>query len=185
MKYEQLKLGEVLRFWFEELNHEQRFSGDAEIDAMICDRFSDIRAEVAAGEFWKYRTDGHAYLAEIVVLDQFSRQLFRDSGESFAYDGMALTLSQHAIAAGLDQQLDQAERMFLYMPFMHSESRLIHTEAVPLFESLGIEEVLKYEHIHKDIIDTFGRYPHRNERLGRETTNEEKDYLENNHEDFF
>jgi len=185
MKYEQLKLGEVLRFWFEELTHEQRFSGDAEVDAMIVDRFTDIHAQVAAGEYWKYRTDANSYLAEVIVLDQFSRQLFRESGLAFAYDGMALTLAQHAIAAGLDQKLDPAERMFLYMPFMHSESRLIHEQAVPLFESLGIEEALQYEHIHKDIIDQFGRYPHRNERLDRKMTDKEKEYLANNQESFF
>jgi uncharacterized protein (DUF924 family) len=185
MKYEQLKLGEVLRFWFEELTHEQRFAGDAEVDAMIVDRFTDIHAQVAAGEFWQYRTEANSYLAEIIVLDQFSRQLFRDSGQAFAYDGMSLTLAQQAVATGLDQQLDPAERMFIYMPFMHSESKLIHKQAVPLFESLGMEEALKYEHIHKDIIDQFGRYPHRNERLGREMTAAEKEYLASNQESFF
>jgi uncharacterized protein (DUF924 family) len=185
MKYEQLKLGEVLRFWFEELTHEQRFAGDAEVDAMIVDRFTDIHAQVAAGEFWRYRTEANSYLAEIIVLDQFSRQLFRDSGQAFAYDGMSLTLAQQAVATGLDQQLDPAERMFIYMPFMHSESKLIHKQAVPLFESLGMEEALKYEHIHKDIIDQFGRYPHRNERLGREMTAAEKEYLASNQESFF
>jgi len=185
MKYEQLKLGEVLRFWFEELTHEQRFAGEAEIDAMIVDRFADIHAHVAAGEFWQYRTEANSYLAEIIVLDQFSRQLFRDSAQAFAYDGMALTLAQQAVAAGFDQQLDPAERMFIYMPFMHSESKLIHEQAVPLFESLGMEEALKYEHIHKDIIDQFDRYPHRNERLGRKATEDEKNYLDNNHESFF
>lgn len=185
MKYEQLKLGEVLRFWFEELNHEQRFSGDAEIDAMIIDRFTDIHSQVAAGEFWQYRTEVYAYLAEIIVLDQFSRQLFRGSGQAFAYDGMALTLAQQAIAANLDQQLDQTERMYLYIPFMHSESRVIHEQALPLFESLGIAEALKYEHVHKGIIDEFGRYPHRNKQLGRESTAQEKAYLEKNHESFF
>lgn len=174
-----------MRFWFEELTHEQRFSGDAEIDAMIADRYSDIHAQVAAGEYWKYRTDVYSYLAEVIVLDQFSRQLFRESGEAFAYDGMALTIAQQAIAAGLDKQLDPPERMFLYMPFMHSESKLIHEQAVPLFELLGIEEALKYEHIHKDIIDQFGRYPHRNERLGRETAKAEEEYLATNHESFF
>jgi len=185
MKYERLKLGEVLRFWFEELTHEQRFSGEAEIDAMIVDRFTDIHAQVAAGEFWQYRTEVYSYLAEVIVLDQFSRQLFRDSGQAFAYDGMALTIAQQAIAAGLDQKLDPTERMFLYMPFMHSESKVVHAQAVPLFESLGIEETLKYEHIHKDIIDQFGRYPHRNERLSRETTASEQEYLDTNHESFF
>ncbi len=180
-----MKLGEVLRFWFEELTPEQWFAGGEELDAKIKERFSDIHTQVAAGEFWEYRTDAHAYLAEVIALDQFSRQMFRGSAEAFAYDGMALTLAQHAIAAGFDQQLDQSERQFLYMPFMHSESKQIHAAAVPLFESLGEPEVIKYEHIHKDIIDQFGRYPHRNQMLGRESTAEETDYLANNQESFF
>jgi len=185
MKYEQYALGDVLQFWFEELSSKDWFAGGEELDRKIKDRFSDMHAKVAAGEFWKYRTDAHSYLAEIIVLDQFSRQMFRGSAQAFAYDHLALTLSQHAIAAGFDQQLEKDARMFLYMPFMHSESKVIHTAAVPLFESLGEPEVLKYEHIHKDIIDQFGRYPHRNETLGRESTTEEKDYLANNQESFF
>jgi len=185
MKYEQLKLGEVLRFWFEELTSEQWFAGGEELDHKIKERFSDIHTQVAAGEFWQYRTEPHSYLAEVIVLDQFSRQIFRGLAQAFAYDQLALSLAQHAIAAGFDQKLDQEERQFLYMPFMHSESKQIHTAAVPLFESLGNPETLKYEHIHKDIIDRFGRYPHRNETLGRESTAEEKDYLANNHESFF
>lgn len=184
MKYEQLKLGEVLRFWFEELSQEDWFAGGEELDHKIKDRFSDIHGQVAAGEFWQYRTSAHSVLAEVIVLDQFSRQLFRGSAQAFAYDSMALTLAQQVIAAGFDQQLNVDERMFLYMPFMHSKSQAIHVAAVPLFESLGIEETLKYEHIHKDIIDQFGRYPHRNEQLGRESTPEEKEYLEKNQESF-
>ena len=185
MKYEQLKLGEVLRFWFEELSPEQWFAGGEELDHMIVERFSDIHTQVAAGEFWQYRTDPYSYLAEVIVLDQFSRQIFRGRGQAFAYDGMALTLAQQAIASGYDKQLDQAERQFLYMPFMHSESKSIHEVALKLFESLDNTEALKYEKIHQDIIDRFGRYPHRNERLGRESTQEEREYLANNQEDFF
>jgi len=185
MKYEKLKLGEVLRFWFQELTADQWFAGGEELDTEITDRFPDIHGQVAAGEFWKYRTDAHSYLAEVITLDQFSRQLFRGTGQAFAYDGQALTLSQQAIAAGLDQQLSLEERQFLYMPFMHSESKVIHKEALTLFESLGNDETIKCEKIHKDIIDQFGRYPHRNNALGRTPTKEEAEYLEKNQEDFF
>jgi len=185
MKYEKLKLGEVLRFWFEELSPEQWFAGGEELDAEIVKRFSDIHSEVAAGEFWKYRTDAHAYLAEVIVLDQFSRQLFRDTAQAFSYDGQALVLAQQAIAAGLHNELSDDEKQFLYMPFMHSESKEMHTEALKLFESLGKEESLKYEKIHKDIIDQFSRYPHRNKQLDRTSTPEEVEYLANNQESFF
>lgn len=185
MKYEKLKLGEVLGFWFEELTPKDWFEGGAELDTTIEERFTDIHAQVSAGEFWRYRTDAHAYLAEVLVLDQFSRQLFRGEAEAFAYDRMALTLAQEAVAKGFDNELTKDERLFLYLPFMHSESKVIHTEAVKLFESLGQEESLTYEHKHKDIIDQFGRYPHRNAQLGRESTAEEIEYLENTQEAFF
>lgn len=185
MTYEDNALGEVLRFWFEELTMEDWFSGDRNLDATITERFADLHTRVAAGEFWKHRTTPQSYLAEVIVLDQFSRNMYRDTPQAFAYDGQALTLAQHATAANFDNQLSESERMFLYMPFMHSESAVIHTEALKLFEALGNKEALKYEKIHKDIIDRFGRYPHRNETLGRESTPEEADYLEHNHEDFF
>ena len=185
MKYEKLKLGEALGFWFEELTPEDWFKGGTELDAEIAKRFSHIHAEVAAGEFWRYRTEAHAYLAEIVVLDQFSRQIYRGDKKAFAYDGQALLLAQQAVSLGFDLELEQAERQFLYMPFMHSESKVIHGEAIKLFEALGVEENIKFENIHKDIVDRFERYPHRNKVLGRENTEEETDYLANNHEVFF
>jgi uncharacterized protein (DUF924 family) len=185
MKYEQYALGDVLQFWFEELTPKQWFIGGEELDANIKERFADVHTKVAAGEFAQYRTDAYSYLAEVVVLDQFSRQIYRNAAPAFAYDYLALALAQHAIAGGFDQQLESDARMFLYMPFMHSESSMIHTDAVKLFEALGNVETLKFEHIHKDIIDEFGRYPHRNKTLGRESTEQETEYLEKNNEAFF
>ena len=103
--------------------------------------------------------------------------MFRDKPESFAYDAMALTLAQVAIDKGFDKELSQIQRVFLYMPFMHSESQLIHEEAVKLFTALGIESNLEFEYKHKAIIDRFGRYPHRNAILGRQSTEEEIEFL--------
>lgn len=185
MENNELKLGDVMEFWFEELSPKDWFAGGAELDQKIKDRFTDVHASVAAGEYWKYRTTPDSYLAEVIVLDQFSRNMFRGSSEAFAYDAQALTIAQQAIAAGLDTKLPVEERQFLYMPFMHSESKHIHIDALRLFESLGREENLKFEIIHKDIIDQFGRYPHRNEVLGRESTSAEIEYLANNQESFF
>jgi uncharacterized protein (DUF924 family) len=178
-------ISDVLQFWFEELSHEERFNGGEKIDKKITEQFSTTHAAVAAGEWWKERTNAESYLAEIIVLDQFSRNIFRGNARAFAYDGQALTLAQHAVAAGFDTALPAEQRLFMYMPFMHAESRPMHQEAVVLFEALGDDEALKYEHIHKDIIDQFGRYPHRNEVLGRESTTAEIEYLQNNHEAFF
>ncbi len=185
MKYKDIELGEVLEFWFEELSEKDWFEGGDALDQKITDRFSGIHKSVAAGEYWKHRTTAYSYLAEVVVLDQFSRQMHRSTRDAFAYDSMALTLAQEAIVKGFDTELSQDERLFLYMPFMHSESAVIHVEAVKLFTALGDEESLKYERIHKDLIDRFGRYPHRNEQLGRESTEEERAYLAENTESFF
>jgi uncharacterized protein (DUF924 family) len=185
MKTNELQLGEVLEFWFGELTKEEWFGGGVALDARIRERFTDMHTAVAAGEYWKYRTSPESFLAEVIVLDQFSRNMFRNTPEAFAYDRMALTLAQQAIMASYDQELPPDQRTFLYLPFMHSESSLIHVEAVRLFESLGSEKHLKFEKIHKDIIDRFGRYPHRNEVLGRASTEEEKTYLANTHESFF
>ena len=179
------ELESVLEFWFNELTPKDWYSGAPEVDAKITERFSDVHAVVAAGEFADEWDSGKAYLAEVIVLDQFSRNMFRDTAEAFAYDEQALALAQEAIAKGLDTEMNEQEKQFLYMPFMHSESREVHEQALALFEALGNEENLKYEKIHKDIVDRFGRYPHRNEQLGRESTEEEKKYLANNHEGFF
>lgn len=185
MEQKGIQLQTVLDFWFEELSAEDWFSGSKSVDQLIIDRFFDLHTAVAAGEYWKYRTTGQSFLAEVIVLDQFSRNLFRGLPQAFAYDGQALTLAQQAIAAGFDKDLSEDRRAFLYMPFMHSESQKIHQTALPLFESIDAPEALKQEHIHKAIIDEFGRYPHRNEILGRTTTAAEHEYLENNQEDFF
>ena len=111
------------------------------------------------------------------MLDQFSRNMFRDSPLAFAQDPLALALAQEAVACGADQALSQIERNFLYMPYMHSESPAIHLQAVALFENNGIANSLDYEHRHKAIIDRFGRYPHRNAALGRASTPEELEFL--------
>ena len=114
----------------------------------------------------------------MIVLDQFSRNIYRDDARAFAADPMALALAQQAVALGVDQSLPSAQRCFLYMPYMHSESRWVHERAVPLFESLGQPANLDFELKHKAIIDRFGRYPHRNALLGRESTAEELAFLE-------
>ncbi len=112
-------------------------------------------------------------LAEIIILDQFSRNMFRDTPKSFTQDPQALALAQHAIEKQFDQQLSLSECSFLYMPFMHSESILIHQQALNLFSKPGLESGLDFENQHLAIIERFGRYPHRNEILGRQSTDEE------------
>lgn len=168
----------VLHFWFEEARPEQRFRKDGAFDAEIRVRFGETHTTATRGELAAWRDTPDGRLAEIIVLDQFSRNLFRDDAYAFASDGMALVLAQEAIRAGADRGMPAARRAFLYMPFMHSESRVIHGEAERLFRQPGLENNYRYELKHKAIIDRFGRYPHRNRLLGRISTPEELVFLE-------
>ena len=111
------------------------------------------------------------------MLDQFSRNIYRDSGEAFAHDPQALALAQELVAGGHDQALSVQQRSFAYMPYMHSESLLVHEEAVRLFAQPGLEASLAFEMRHKAIIERFGRYPHRNAVLGRASTAAEQAFL--------
>ena len=169
---------EILKFWFEELEPKQWWVKDFELDQLIIARFSEIHDRAARCELAGWRKNASGRLAEIIVLDQFSRNMFRGSPLSFAYDPLALALSQEAISAGADQLLSPVERNFLYMPFMHSESLQIHEEAVELFRRNGQQGNFEYELKHKAIIERFGRYPHRNEVLGRESTEAELEFLQ-------
>lgn len=168
---------QILDFWFREISAEQWWVKDPEFDALLVRRFSDVHAAAARCELYQWRRTPHGRLAEVIVLDQFSRNMFRNQPKSFAADPLALALAQEAVAGGHDQALNTVERGLLYMPYMHSESQLVHEEAVRLFEANGVEQTLEYEWRHKRIIDRFGRYPHRNAILGRESSEEEIEFL--------
>ncbi len=168
---------EILHFWFEELTAKQHFVKDPSLDAAIGARFGATVQAAARGELFGWRTSAQGRLAEILVLDQFSRNIYRDTPGAFAQDAMALTLAQELVASGQDQSLTAGERGFAYMPYMHSESPLVHQESVRLFTELGAEGQLLYAHQHKAIIDRFGRYPHRNAILGRASSAEEIAFL--------
>jgi uncharacterized protein (DUF924 family) len=168
----------VLRFWFEELEPAQWWKKDETLDREICGRFADVHARACRCELFTWRADARGRLAEIVVLDQFSRNIYRGSSRAFANDALALALAQEAVDRKADRQLEPVERSFMYMPFMHSESPKIHDIAVDLFERNGLTSNLEFELKHKRIIDRFGRYPHRNAILGRLSTEEEIAFLQ-------
>lgn len=168
---------DILQFWFEEAGRKRWFKRSDDFDALCRARFIDTYEAACRGECWRWRKSAAGRCAEIVLLDQFSRNLFRQSPRAFAQDGMALVLAQEAVASGDDQRMSPDQRYFSYMPFMHSESLLIHDEAVRLFEDLGNSEALRYERLHRDVIARFGRYPGRNAALDRENTDAELQYL--------
>lgn len=169
---------EVIHFWFTEIEPKSWWQKDEQFDHQIKQRFGKLHQQAHAGELFGWREHPEGSLAEVIVLDQFSRNIFRNKAESFACDPLALALAQTAIAKGFDKKLPDTKRSFLYLPFMHSESAFIHTIAMQLYESLGMPRNLEFEKRHKAIIDRFGRYPHRNAILGRESTDDELAFLE-------
>ncbi len=168
---------EILKFWFEEIEPSQWWKKDVDFDRMLIERFSGIHASAARCELFDWRATPQGRLAEIIILDQFSRNMFRDSPLAFANDSLALALAQEAVSAGADQAMMPVQRSFFYMPYMHSESLKIHEVAVDLFERNGIQGSLDFELKHKGIIEKFGRYPHRNDVLGRVSTAAEIEFL--------
>lgn len=169
---------EVLDFWFKELQPQQWFAKDTELDHKIKSRFAGIHKEASRCELYRWREYPAGRLAEIIVLDQFSRNIFRDQPEAFAHDPLALALAQEMVHLGQDRELEVVMRAFVYMPYMHSESRSIHEVALKLFSQPGLEENLKFEIDHKKIIDQFGRYPHRNGILNRLSTLKELEFMQ-------
>lgn len=168
---------EILAFWFEEIEPASWWAGDAAFDALVRGRYSVLLHQASQGELYPWRTSARGRLAEIIVLDQFSRNIHRGTPQAFAQDPMALALAQEAVAAGALQVLSATGRTFLLMPYMHSESRVIHVVAEALFREHAPAENHDFELRHKVIVDRFGRYPHRNAILGRTSTPEEAEFL--------
>jgi uncharacterized protein (DUF924 family) len=168
---------QILDFWFDEIDSALWWKKDDSFDALLVERFSDVYKQATRCELFEWRKQPEGRLAEIIVLDQFSRNMFRDTAEAFAYDAMSLTLSQEAVTCGADLELKPQQRSFLYMPFMHSESLQIHEIAIELFRQEAMQNHLEFELSHKRIIEKFGRYPHRNKILGRTSSAEEIEFL--------
>jgi len=168
----------IIKFWFEEIDQSLWWAKDEEFDQLIIKRFSSLHAKAIRCELFDWRQSAEGRLAEIIVLDQFSRNMFRDSPLSFVYDPLVLALAQEAISVGADKVLSPVQRSFLYVPFMHSESLKIHDVAMDLYKNNGIQANLDFEIKHLQIIKRFGRYPHRNKVLDRVSTAEEILFLQ-------
>ena len=166
---------EVIRFWFEELKPEDWFKKSEALDQEMRERFEELYWKASRGELFHWRATAEGRLAEILLLDQIPRNIFRGTAQAFATDSLALVLAQEGLTQA--QELPVVQRGFFYMPFMHSESLTIHEEDLRLFDQPGLEKRLKYEKMHMDILQQFGRYPHRNAILGRPSTKEEEEYL--------
>lgn len=167
----------VLDFWFGELGPAQWFASDKALDATIRDRFLDTYRHVAAAPPAEATTDPDAALATVIILDQFPRNMFRGTAEAFVGDDQAMRFARNAVDTGLDDGMAPDHKRFLYMPFMHSERLADQERGVDLFKRLGEEESVKYAIEHRDIIQRFGRFPHRNRVLGRQSTADERAFL--------
>ena len=167
----------VLQFWFHEIAPAKWWKVDAAFDQLIVKRFSELHGRATRAELFEWRNEPGGRLAEIIILDQFSRNMYRGDRLAFAADTMALALAQEAVASKADLTLLPEQRVFLYMPYMHSESSVIHEVAERLFKENGLISNFDFELRHKAIIDRFGRYPHRNAILGRQSTEDEHTFL--------
>ena len=168
---------EILKFWFQEIDAKLWFATDKDFDDLIRRRFLAVMQQAAAGELYSWRATAEGRLAEIIVLDQFFRNVYRNTSRAFSQDPIALVLAQEAVVSRALTSLTPTQRGFLLLPYMHSESRQIHVVAEALYREFALPENLKFELMHKAIIDRFGRYPHRNEILGRNSTPEELEFL--------
>ena len=166
----------VLTFWFDEHTKDDWYGGQAAFDDKVRAHFGDLVPQAEACELFNWRTSPQGRLAEIIILDQFTRQLFRGEARAFASDNLALALAQEAVASGDDLKLTPDQRQFLYMPYMHSESLIIQDESLRVFAELN-EGLLKFAEGHRAVIQRFGRFPKRNEALGRTPTQPERDYI--------
>jgi uncharacterized protein (DUF924 family) len=169
--------GDVLDFWFGQLKPAQWFKADGALDAEIGRRFAATHTELKHGLADSWSVSARGSLAAVIALDQFPRNMFRGTPRAFATDAAALALSRSAIERQFDRSLATIERQFLYMPFQHSEDRATQAQSVALFELLGDARVSDYARRHCAVIERFGRFPHRNDILGRVPTAEEIEFL--------
>lgn len=166
----------VIEFW-QDAGYEKWFARDPVFDDRFHDSFRELHFLAARREREDWLADAQGALALILLLDQFPRNCFRGSAHSYATDGLARHYAARAVDAGFDRQVDPALRIFFYMPFEHSEALADQQRSLDLFNATGDANYIRYAQLHYDIIARFGRFPHRNPALGRDSTDEERAYL--------
>ena len=170
---------DILNFWFDEIQPEQWFQKSDDFDRQIIDRFATDFDQAVQGKFDGWTDIAEGSLALIILLDQFSRNMFRDTPKAFSGDDKALAVARQSVEQGFDQTLEPSKRSFMYLPFEHSEDMDDQKRCVELFEAMKEDHPLGYDYAlrHMAVIEQFGRFPHRNAILGRENTDEEAVYL--------
>lgn len=168
---------EVLDFWFDPKHLPLHFEANTEFDELIRSKFLDTWKAASEGLLVHWRKNIKGRLAEIIVLDQFSRNLWRDDIRSYTQDKMTIVLAQEALNHPDYNKLSSLEKKYILLPFMHSESLELHNWAYKYFLELGDKEFMRYEMLHREVLEKFGRYPYQNKELGRKSTAEEIKYL--------
>jgi uncharacterized protein (DUF924 family) len=173
---------EILDFWFVATPASKRYVVDPELDAEIRARFLNVWHKARAGDLEAWEGEAQGALALIILFDQFSRNMFRGSGEAFSCDARALGIAKRAVARRFDLELGRERQMFFYMPYMHSENLADQDECIRLCAERRGDEITpeSYAARHRDVIARFGRFPARNRALGRENTAEEEAFLRAN-----
>ena len=168
---------DVIDYWFAEPMRKRWFRSTPDLDARIRDRFEAVWRQAAGGELSAWMRTAQGSLALAIVLDQFPLNMFRGQADAFASEAQAIDVALHAIAQGFDRQLAREQQAFLYMPLMHSEDLEHQERSVSLFEAAGLRSNARFARHHRDLIRRFGRFPHRNLIIGRESTAEELAYM--------
>ena len=169
---------EIINFWFKEIDNKLWFNSTLELDELIKQRFESIYHAALSDKLAEWEKIPQGSLALVIVLDQFPLNMYRGKRESFAGERKAIEVTKNAIKLGFDQNLSDKEKAFLYLPLMHSEDLADQDLSVELFEKAGLEHNLRYAKHHREIIRKYGRFPHRNKILDRESTTEEIEYLD-------
>ena len=168
---------DILEFWYSEPMCSHWFRSTPALDEEIRERFEPVWVQASGGELEAWGESPEGCLALAIVLDQFPLNMYRGQARSFATEAQAVDVTLHAIRRGLDLQLQTGRRAFLYMPLMHSEDLSLQDSAVRLFELAGLESNARFARHHRELIRRFGRFPHRNAILGRQSTADERQYL--------
>ena len=168
---------EILDFWFSDQSRKLWFNSTEQFDRLLCERYLATWQQASRGELDHWQQSAGGCLALAIVLDQFPLNMFRDNAQCFSTEAQSRDVARVAIERGFDSQLTMEQRAFLYMPFMHSESLADQELALNLFDQPGLEGNLRFARHHCDIVKKYGRFPHRNKILGRESTAAEIEYL--------
>jgi uncharacterized protein (DUF924 family) len=168
---------EILDFWFSEEVRNLWFKSTPEFDALLRDRYRDIWEQARRGELDHWLQNAAGCLALVIILDQFPLNMFRGQALAYSTEAQSRNVARTAIQQNFDRLLDAEQRAFLYMPFMHSEELADQRRSLELFAQPGLESNLRFARHHHDLIEKFGRFPHRNEALGRDSSAAEIDYL--------